>query len=125
MKLKISPLVLAFAIGCGGGGGGGVDSSAVVGTLSTSDAMALCNEFAADYPTKSATCDGETFSVGVSGSDCSGSDFTAPPAACTATVGEFEDCFAAEYADPCGSGSAVATACAVLETDHCEESGSD
>jgi hypothetical protein len=121
MKNLFSAILVGatFVMGCGGGGG--LDSSAVVGTLSTADAMALCNQLAADYPQKTVTCGSDTEMPGIPASECSGSDFEAPPASCTATVGQYEDCLAADYDDPCGSnGSATAAACAPLVTDGCE-----
>lgn len=129
MKKNLLSTILvgaAFVVGCGGGGG--VDTSAELGSLSASDQTSLCNTLLADYPSKSVTCDGSTFNIGIMASQCSGSDALGDiPATCTATVGQAEDCFDAEYNDPCGSDAATATACQPLAAADCEssDSGSD
>lgn len=80
---------------CGGDGGGssGLPDNKSAGSLTSAEAMALCQEIAADYPERTIDCgNGTTITIGTSASDCATATI---PATCTATVGDFRDCFAA------------------------------
>ena len=79
-------------VACGGddGGSSGVSDSKVIGTLSASEAMAVCIELTEIFPERTVDCGGGvTLTVGNSSSDCG----SQPPATCTATVGQLRDCF--------------------------------
>lgn len=84
-----SVLSLALAA-CGGGDDSGLPDSKVVGTLTLSEAMSLCMELAASFPQRTVDCGGGvTLEVGINPAECTDQ----PPATCTATVGQFRDCF--------------------------------
>lgn len=94
MKLTyISTALVLLAFGCGGGGGG-ASSDAELGSLSMSDQVSECNNLASEFPPKTVDCGlgSDNPTVGEDASFCSGSDFTAYPSSCTATVGDAEAC---------------------------------
>lgn len=84
---KTIVLVVCLALyGCGGGGDSGVPDSAVASDLSAEEAQAVCEEI----EFREVDCGGgNTMTLGQE--DCSTAE--PPPATCTATVGEFRDCF--------------------------------
>lgn len=85
----VSLLSLALAA-CGGGDDSGLDDSKVVGQLTASEAMSLCVELSGVFPQRTVDCGGgNTIDVGIDPAECN----EAPPATCTATVGQFRDCF--------------------------------
>jgi hypothetical protein len=94
MRNSIWAVVFLTAIGCGGGGGSGISGSVVLSDLTQEDLVALCEEFADDYPVREITCGTETIEIGVDPAECEGEQeaFT-----CDATVGEFRTCFATLY----------------------------
>jgi hypothetical protein len=83
-------LSLALAACGGGDDDSGVPDSKVVGQLTASEAMAVCVELAGIFPARTVDCGGgNTINVGIDPAECD----EAPPATCTATVGQFRDCF--------------------------------
>ena len=124
MKLTTFPVlgssVLAILIACSSSSG--IDSSAELGSLSTSDQMSECNTLASMFPPKTVDCGlgSDNPTVGEDSSICNGSDFHAYPSSCTATVGDAESCLSDIY----GEGSAlcsgtVPSSCAPLEGSDC------
>jgi hypothetical protein len=122
---------LAVAIGCGGSNGVGVDArrsidaspdsgidpSKPIGSLSVADQMAVCQELAREYPKMTITCGtGNTRDVGTDPSECTGSNFQVVPASCPVTVGQLEDCSAAEYREGSAAvcSNTIPTECAPL-----------
>jgi len=92
MKHVLSSVALISLLSCGGdGGSSGLPDSKVVGTLTPAESDALCQEFVADFPARTIDCGGGfTVEIGTTAADCDGST---PPATCTATVGDFRECF--------------------------------
>jgi hypothetical protein len=86
--LRLSILVLALAA-CG------VSDSSLLTELSDSQAVSLCEE----YGEKEITCgEGEFTFTFTFGADCDTTTADETPAECTATVGDYRDCFDAIYA---------------------------
>jgi len=97
--------VLSMAlVACGGGDDSGLSDSKVVGTLTLEEAMSLCQELAGVFPERTVDCGGgNTLTVGIDPAECTDQ----PPMTCTATVGQFRDCFGdisdltdAQWCDP-------------------------
>lgn len=116
-----SVLALALAA-CGGDddGGSGIPDSKVVGTLTASEAMSVCLELSASFPERTVDCGGGlTITVGIDSADCN----EAPPATCTATVGQFRTCFDAlgDYTDAqwCDENTAPPASCAPVLSAEC------
>jgi hypothetical protein len=116
MKIHYRMVLLGVcAVGCGGSSGG-VDDNELLVDVTPTQAVALCKQLSSDYPQKTVSCgSGVNVTVGDNGSDCAseGSGSNTIPASCTATVGDAENCVAAEYGDPCAlaSGSDIPQAC--------------
>lgn len=108
-------------VACGGdGGSSGLPDSKVVGTLTVSEAEALCNELAGVFPERMVTCDGTAITIGIDPADCVGDQ---PPTTCTATVGDFRDCFEAfgnlSDAQICDDATPTPPACAPVLSAGC------
>ena len=107
-------------IACGGDDGSGVPDSKVVGMLTADEATAVCTELAGIFPERTVDCgDGITITIGIDSAECGQEQ---PPATCTATVGDYRDCFAAlsDFTDAqiC-SDTAPPPACAPVFTAGC------
>ena len=70
--------------------GSGLPDSKVIGTLSASEAMAFCNELEASFPQRTVDCGGGAMVTVGFEADCS---MAMARTTCTATVGNFRDCF--------------------------------
>lgn len=91
--------ILSAAAACGGGGGGssGIPDSTVASDLSMEEVVSFCEEMAADYPAREVDCGGtEPEQNGIDPAECADAEPFADT--CTATVGDFRDCFGAIYA---------------------------
>jgi hypothetical protein len=98
MKKLLCVAVLLMACGGDDGGGGGGNDSQQLGSLTTEEATALCNDLAGDYPEKTVSCpDGDT-TIGFEDGACDGDQTF--DSSCTATVGEARDCYDALYNEP-------------------------
>lgn len=100
-------------------GSSGIDGARALSGLTPMEAVALCDELAADFPARTVSCDGETFRVGVPASDCPSEPVA--PGTCTATVSDMRDCFETYYntsdSDLCTSGALPAECDPLLSGD--------
>lgn len=92
---KLLVLSILGVAACGGGGSGGGNNSGIADTrtvdsLSAMELDDLCEELAAEFPTREVTCDGLTLTVGI---DCAEDELFSET--CTITVGEARDCIQA------------------------------
>jgi len=119
---------LAFACGGGSNGGSGVSGSKQLGALNATDARKVC-EYIADLqgPARTVTCmDGTTVQVNAATEadiqDCA-TGLEAVSDACTATVGQAEDCFEAIAAlsdeDQFCNDTALPAVCAPILAQEC------
>jgi hypothetical protein len=76
-------------------GSSGIAGERPLSGLTPTEAVALCDELAADFPARTVSCDGETFRVGVPAADCASEPVA--PGTCTATVSDMRDCFETYY----------------------------
>jgi hypothetical protein len=88
-------LVSAFVFACGGGeGDGGIDDDVRIAELSDAELADECEVLVDLFPEREIDCDGTTVTIGFENvAECTGGAPDDP--ACTATVGQAEDCFEA------------------------------
>ena len=110
MKVAAVFVVLAVAVACTN------DNTAVTSTdllidLTPTQVAQECRFLASELPQKQVTCNGNTMTIGIDAPTCD-TESGNLPLTCTATVGEYQACASAEYANPCGSnGTATDKAC--------------
>ena len=114
-KLMFIPLLALIGTACGG-----VPDSAVVADLSDDDLLSLCEEYGDSARSVTCSMDGMEFTmdIGYDSEEECGEDIEAPPAGCTATVGDYRQCqdaFAAMSDDEiCGMAGLPAECAAMM-----------
>lgn len=120
ISIILSSILSVGLVACGGDSGSGLSDSKVVGTLTLSEAMDLCVELSESFPERTVDCGGGvTLTVGINPAECTDQ----PPATCTATVGNFRDCFDAfgdlSDAELCSDTTLPPAACAPVLSAEC------